>query len=366
MTTILFENPIFLEHKVPEDHPERPDRLKALNIALEHERFSPLLRLEAPQGNEDLVLLAHPEEHLRTIMSIIPEEGINSFEADTHASPASLQAALTGIGGAVAAVDAVFSGKADNVFVASRPPGHHAERNKAMGFCFFNNIAIAARHAQQKHGAERVAIIDWDVHHGNGTQDIFWDDPSVLFCSTHQMPLYPGSGAKTETGAGSRRLPSGFHPDLRRLRRPSPRPPGANQPRRQRFRLGDGPASRCRRQDRQQPHRQPARRRLRSSRAGRIGRHPHLPPDERMTMTTTAQIDVSSLSFEKAVEELESIVSALERGDVALDKSIEIYERGEALKKHCEALLNTAENRIEKIRLDRAGKPQGVEPLDGE
>jgi len=203
MTTILYENPIFLEHKVPEGHPERPDRLKALNLALEHDNFQRLTRLEAPQANEDYVLLAHPEEHLRSVMSVIPEEGINSFEADTHASPASLQAALTGIGGAVAAVDAVFSGKADNAFVASRPPGHHAEKNKAMGFCFFNNVAIAARHAQQKHGAERVAIVDWDVHHGNGTQDIFWDDPSVLFCSTHQMPLYPGTGAKHETGAGN-------------------------------------------------------------------------------------------------------------------------------------------------------------------
>ena len=200
MTTILFENPIFLEHQVPEGHPERPDRLKALNLALEHERFSPLTRLEAPQGNEDLVLLAHPEQHLRTVMSAIPEDGINAVEADTYASPASLQAALTGIGGAVAAVDAVFSGKADNAFVASRPPGHHAEKNKAMGFCFFNNIAIAARHAQQKYGAERVAIVDWDVHHGNGTQDIFWNDTSVLFCSTHQMPLYPWSGDKKETG----------------------------------------------------------------------------------------------------------------------------------------------------------------------
>jgi acetoin utilization deacetylase AcuC-like enzyme len=134
---------------------------------------------------------------------VIPEEGINHFEADTYASPASLQAALTGVGGAIAAVDAVFSGKADNAFVAARPPGHHAEREKAMGFCFFNNAAIAARHAQRAHGAERVAIVDWDVHHGNGTQDIFFNDPSVLFCSTHQMPLYPGSGAKDETGAGN-------------------------------------------------------------------------------------------------------------------------------------------------------------------
>ncbi|OQP83899.1 acetoin utilization protein [Rhizobium rhizosphaerae] len=200
MTTLLLEHPIFLQHLVPAGHPERPERLKALALALEHERFAPLKREEAPQANEDFVLLAHPESHLRQVMSVIPEEGINSFEADTHASPASLQAALTGIGGAVAAVDAVFTGKGDNAFVAARPPGHHAEKEKAMGFCFFNNAAIAARHAQQVHGAERVAIVDWDVHHGNGTQDIFWDDPSVLFCSTHQMPLYPGTGAKDEEG----------------------------------------------------------------------------------------------------------------------------------------------------------------------
>lgn len=203
MTTFLFENPIFLEHHTPEGHPERSDRIRAINLALEHERFAPLVREKAPQANEDFVLLAHPESHLRAVMAAIPEKDINQVEADTYASPASLQAALTGIGGAIAAVDAVFSGKADNAFVAARPPGHHAERNKAMGFCFFNNAAVAARHAQKAHGAERVAIVDWDVHHGNGTQDIFYDDRSVLFCSTHQMPLYPGSGAKDETGAGN-------------------------------------------------------------------------------------------------------------------------------------------------------------------
>lgn len=203
MTTFLFENPIFLEHHTPEGHPERSDRIRALNLALEHERFAPLVREKAQQAAEDFVLLAHPERHLDAVMSEIPEEGVNQVEADTYASPATLQAALTGIGGAIAAIDAVFTGKADNAFVAARPPGHHAEREKAMGFCFFNNAAIAARHAQKVHGAERVAIIDWDVHHGNGTQDIFLDDPSVLFCSTHQMPLYPGTGAKDETGAGN-------------------------------------------------------------------------------------------------------------------------------------------------------------------
>jgi acetoin utilization deacetylase AcuC-like enzyme len=118
-------------------------------------------------------------------------------------SPKSYQAALTAIGAANSAVDDVFAGRADNAFIAARPPGHHAERTTAMGFCLFNTAAIAARHAQRAHGAERVAIVDWDVHHGNGTQDIFWDDPSVLYCSIHQMPLYPGSGARTETGAGN-------------------------------------------------------------------------------------------------------------------------------------------------------------------
>ncbi|MBS0256866.1 MAG: histone deacetylase family protein [Proteobacteria bacterium] len=202
MATRLYEHPIFLEHITPSGHPERPDRLRSLNIALEHPNFERLERKEAPQANEDAVLLAHPEEHLLAIMRQIPEEDgeINRVEADTYVSQKSLQAALTGIGAAMTAVDDVFTGAADNVFVAARPPGHHAETAKAMGFCLFNNVAIAARHAQKAHGAERVAIIDWDVHHGNGTQDIFWNDTSVLFCSTHQMPLYPWSGDKNETG----------------------------------------------------------------------------------------------------------------------------------------------------------------------
>ncbi|TCA25843.1 histone deacetylase family protein [Rhizobium leguminosarum bv. viciae] len=202
MSTRLYEHPIFLEHVTPAGHPERSDRIRAINVALEHPNFERLERRQAPQANEDAVLLAHPEEHLIAVMREIPEEEgeINQIEADTYASSKSLQAALTGIGGAMAAVDDVFAGRADNVFVAARPPGHHAEKMTAMGFCFFNNAAIAARHAQKTHGAERIAIVDWDVHHGNGTQDIFWDDASVLFCSTHQMPLYPGTGAKDEKG----------------------------------------------------------------------------------------------------------------------------------------------------------------------
>jgi acetoin utilization deacetylase AcuC-like enzyme len=149
------------------------------------------------------VLLAHPESHLAAVMRAMPEEGVHQIEADTYAGPDSLKAALTAVGGAMQAVDDVFAGKADNAFVAARPPGHHAEHDKVMGFCLFNTVAIAARHAQKAHGVERVAIIDFDVHHGNGTQDIFYEDPSVLYCSTHQMPLYPGTGAKDETGVGN-------------------------------------------------------------------------------------------------------------------------------------------------------------------
>lgn len=200
MTTHYYEHPVFLRHETPAGHPERADRLRSLNIALEHPNFEPLVRKQADIANEDQVLYAHPESHLFAVMRAMPETGMSQLDPDTYAGPDSLSAALTGIGGAVGAVDDVFSGRARNAFVACRPPGHHAEKTKAMGFCYFNNAAIAARYAQKVHGAERVAIVDWDVHHGNGTQDIFWDDPSVLFCSTHQMPLYPGTGGRQESG----------------------------------------------------------------------------------------------------------------------------------------------------------------------
>ncbi|RUW44557.1 histone deacetylase family protein, partial [Mesorhizobium sp. M8A.F.Ca.ET.021.01.1.1] len=199
----LYTHPIFLEHVTPPGHPERPDRLRAIERVLDDEAFAALDRVEAPQGDEATILYAHPADFVARVRAAIPHEGIAHIDADTTASPKSWQAAITAIGAANAAVDDVFAGRADNVFVAARPPGHHAEKTTAMGFCFFNTAAIAARYAQKRHGAERVAVVDWDVHHGNGTQDIFWDDPSVLYCSTHQMPLYPGTGAKNETGAGN-------------------------------------------------------------------------------------------------------------------------------------------------------------------
>jgi acetoin utilization deacetylase AcuC-like enzyme len=200
MTTQLYTHPIFQQHITAPGHPERPERLVALEKALSVSDFDALVRLEAPRGSEESILLAHPESHMAMVASSIPEEGLNRLDPDTVASPQTFEAVMRAIGAANAAVDAVFAGKTDNAFVASRPPGHHAESETAMGFCFFNHIAIAARYAQQKHSVERVAIVDWDVHHGNGTQDIFWTDKSVLYCSTHQMPLYPGTGALDETG----------------------------------------------------------------------------------------------------------------------------------------------------------------------
>ncbi len=203
MVTRLYSHPIYLEHLTPPGHPERPDRLRVIERVLDDEGFSGLDRVLAPDGDPATILYAHPQSFLDKVRAAIPETGMTKIDGDTAVSPKSWQAALTAIGAANAAVDDVFEARADNVFVASRPPGHHAEKTTAMGFCLFNNAAIAARHAQKTHGAQRVAIVDWDVHHGNGTQDIFWDDASVLYCSTHQMPLYPGTGAPGETGVGN-------------------------------------------------------------------------------------------------------------------------------------------------------------------
>ena len=200
MSTLLLSHPACLEHQTPMGHPERPERLRAVEQALEDEKFQLLAREQAPLAPLETIALCHPMDYVEAIREASPEEGMVRLDADTSMSSGSYEAALRAVGGGMRGVDEVMTGKAANAFVAVRPPGHHTEVARPMGFCLFNNAAIAARYAQKKHGAERVAIVDFDVHHGNGSQDIFWSDKSVMYCSTHEMPLFPGTGALTERG----------------------------------------------------------------------------------------------------------------------------------------------------------------------
>ena len=203
MTTALFTHPSSLKHVTPDGHPERIARIRAINQILASPHFADLVRREAPRGQAQDILRAHAEEHYERLLAMAPDEGFEYLDPDTVMSPGSLEAALHAVGAATAAVDMVFSGEADNAFCATRPPGHHAESRRAMGFCLFNQVAIAAHYARATHGVERVAVVDFDVHHGNGTQDILWSDPDLFYGSSHQMPLYPGSGDVRETGVGN-------------------------------------------------------------------------------------------------------------------------------------------------------------------
>ena len=200
MTTLLLTHPASLDHLTPPGHPERPDRMRAIAQVLSETRFDRLMREQAPEGTLEQVTLCHDEHYVEELRRIAPASGLIYLDGDTSMSPGTWEAVMRGVGGAVAATDAVMAGTADNAFVATRPPGHHAETNKPMGFCFFDHAAIAARHAQRKYGIARAAVVDFDVHHGNGTQDIFWADPTLMYCSTHQMPLFPGTGASGERG----------------------------------------------------------------------------------------------------------------------------------------------------------------------
>ena len=200
MSTLLISHPAFLEHLTPLGHPERPDRLRAIERALEAEKFQTLARSQAPLASLETVALCHPMEYIIEVREASPREGLVHLDADTSMSPGTFEAALRAAGGAVLAVDEVLGKKTDNAFVATRPPGHHAETARPMGFCLFDNAAIAARYAQKRHGIARAAVVDFDVHHGNGSQEIFWTDKSVMYCSTHQMPLFPGTGAVIESG----------------------------------------------------------------------------------------------------------------------------------------------------------------------
>ncbi len=211
-TLLLTHTASSLNHKVSEGHPERPDRIRAMEKALSQDIFKPLVREEAPMGDIETVKLCHDESYVDEIHEMSPKQGIVYIDGDTMMSPGTWEAAMRGVGGANAGVDAVVSGKAQNVFVGTRPCGHHAERNRAMGFCIFDQAAIAARYAQKKHRIGRVAVVDFDVHHGNGSQDIFWADPTVMYCSTHQMPLFPGTGATQERGEHDTIVNAPMHP----------------------------------------------------------------------------------------------------------------------------------------------------------
>jgi acetoin utilization deacetylase AcuC-like enzyme len=194
---LIVNNPSGLAHEMPEGHPERIARLETVFADL---AGVDAVRDEAPLAQEADVALCHPQAHIDALRNAMPVEGMVQIDADTSASPGTWEAAMRGVGGCLLAVDRVLSGAHKRAFVATRPPGHHAEKTKAMGFCLFGNIAIAARHALERHGLSRVAVVDFDVHHGNGTQDLLWNEERALFISSHQMPLYPGSGALHERG----------------------------------------------------------------------------------------------------------------------------------------------------------------------
>jgi acetoin utilization deacetylase AcuC-like enzyme len=201
MTTGFFTHEACFHHVTPPGHPERAERLGAVIDALDGSAFRTLRRFEAPQANCDDLLAAHDRALVDAILSAdIGEGAFARIDADTSMSRGSAEAALRAAGAVTAAVDAVMQGEVDNAFCAVRPPGHHAERSRAMGFCLFNNVAVGALHARAAHGFERIAVIDFDVHHGNGTQDIFTNDANLFYGSTHQFPLYPGTGSRSERG----------------------------------------------------------------------------------------------------------------------------------------------------------------------
>ncbi|WP_455244304.1 histone deacetylase family protein [Petrachloros mirabilis] len=197
-------HPSYLEHDMGAGHPESPNRLRAIMQQLERSgTAAKLIKITPRKAEDEWITLVHTPDYVAALNRRSPASGRVSLDPDTCMSPGSLNAAYLAAGGALAAVDAIMSRQIDHVFCAVRPPGHHAEAGRAMGFCLFNNVAIAARYVQRKHGLKRVLIVDWDVHHGNGTQHSFDDDPTILFFSTHQYPHYPGTGRATERGTGA-------------------------------------------------------------------------------------------------------------------------------------------------------------------
>lgn len=200
MSTLFFTDPACLTHVTPPGHPERVERLRAILTALEAPEFATLERRQAPPATEAELLRCHPADYVAQIKASIPASGTHQLDPDTWVSPGSWDAALAGVGALNAALDAVMAGEARNAFAAIRPPGHHAETATPMGFCLFGTVAIAAKRALDHHGLSRVAVLDFDVHHGNGTQDLLQHEPRALFVSSHQFPLWPGTGRAEETG----------------------------------------------------------------------------------------------------------------------------------------------------------------------
>jgi acetoin utilization deacetylase AcuC-like enzyme len=201
MSTLFITHEAGLSHVTPEGHPECVARLQAIYAALRAPEFDGLLRQTAPLAEEDEALRCHDADYLGKLKAARPAEGLITLDEDTVMSPGTWEAALRAIGGVNAAVDAVLAGQSKNAFVAMRPPGHHAERGKSMGFCLFGTVSIAAKRALDHHGLARVAVLDFDVHHGNGTQDLLWDEARAMFVSSQQVPLWPGSGDAGEQGA---------------------------------------------------------------------------------------------------------------------------------------------------------------------
>jgi acetoin utilization deacetylase AcuC-like enzyme len=203
MITALFGHHACLEHDTGPGHPEQIARLAIINEVLADERFASLERREAPRATHADLIRAHHAAYVDHVFASVPSEGYGALDPDTILSPGSGEAALRAAGAVTAAIDAVFAREVRNAFCAVRPPGHHAEADRAMGFCLFNNVAVGALYARARHGIARVAVMDFDVHHGNGTQHIFERDPTLFYASTHQMPLYPGTGDASETGVGN-------------------------------------------------------------------------------------------------------------------------------------------------------------------
>ena len=203
MTTLSYMHEACLEHDTGPGHPERADRLRAVRTVLDGPEFSALEWRVPPLAEADALFAVHREEHVNNVLGAIPAQGYGRLDPDTVVSRGSGEAALRAAGAVVAAVDAVLAGEAGNAFCAVRPPGHHAEPDRAMGFCLFNNVAVGAARAREKHGLDRVAVVDFDVHHGNGTQAAFAAEPAIFFGSSHQYPFYPGSGGASETGCGN-------------------------------------------------------------------------------------------------------------------------------------------------------------------